>query len=244
MSKIFDTFCIEAADLNAARMRIEQMIPVRFILHESMYWGGDYYRASSSVFGEITIRKNFNSYTRELNEPEYPDCHFVISINDPLQPDVLQSRLTAQGLLFLRRVVVQEAASYVKDPTRYTTPIGFYREFRGGEPHQPSLRLAAQSCAMPRAADVIRYLNDGKVLVATGGVVSDVLDPKFGIIGPPHILTDGAYAWPAILSHYIEHHHVHLPEEFVSHMVTNNWTISPEMNLHGLKVNWSHRTET
>src|SRR4051794_31332417 len=123
MSKIFDTFCIEAADLHAARLRIEQLIPVQFILHESMYWGGDYYRASSCEFGEITIRTNFNSYTNELNEPGYPDCQFVISANEPLQPDVLKSRLTAQGLLFLRRVVVQDVASFVKDPKREMTPI-------------------------------------------------------------------------------------------------------------------------
>lgn len=115
-------------------------------------------------------------------------------------------------------------------------PVGFYRELRGGRPHEPSLRAAARPSASPDEVRIIQYLNAGEVMVATAGVVGDVLDPKFGIIGPPHILTDGTYAWPAIFAHYVEHHHVRPPEEFVSHMIANAWSVPPGIDVLSLKL--------
>ncbi len=119
---------------------------------------------------------------------------------------------------------------------KHLIPVGFYRELRGGKPHEPSLRDAVQTVATPDAANMLRYLNAGQLLIATAGVVSDVLDPKCGIIGAPHILTDGTYVWPAILAHYVERHHVRLPGEFVSHMVTNRWTVPSGIDVLSLRI--------
>jgi hypothetical protein len=106
MSKTFDTYCIEATDLESARERLEAVLSIRFALHESMFWGGDYYLIRSGTLGEITIRRNHNSYTRELNEPDYPDCQIIVSVSVPLDPDALAARLTEGGLRLLNRSII------------------------------------------------------------------------------------------------------------------------------------------
>ena len=125
----------------------------------------------------------------------------------------------------------------MNDIVKHLIPVGFYRELRGGKPHEPSLREAVQTIASPHKANMIRYLNAGELLIATGGVVNDVLDPTLGIIGPPHILTDGTYAWPAILPHYVERYDVRFPDDFVFHMISNNWTVPSGIDVHSLKIN-------
>jgi len=124
----------------------------------------------------------------------------------------------------------------MNDSMKYLIPVGFYRELRGGRPHEPSLRDAVQLSANSNEPDVIRYLNAGKVLIATSGIVSDVLDPKFGIIGAPHVLTDGTYAWPAIFAHYVQRHHVQPPGDFVSYMIANNWVVPPAVDVLLLRI--------
>jgi hypothetical protein len=106
MAKTFDTYCIDAADLDVARARLEAAIPVKFALHESMFWGGDYYLAKSPEIKSMTIRRNFNSFTKALNEERFPDCHMVVSVNEPSDPQALEAVLVAHGLRLLRRSVV------------------------------------------------------------------------------------------------------------------------------------------
>jgi hypothetical protein len=125
------------------------------------------------------------------------------------------------------------------DFVKHLIPVGFYRELRGGKPHEPSLREAVQAVASPDAARTIAYLNAGELLIATAGVVKDVLDERRGIIGAPDILTDGTYAWPAILAHYVEHHHVRVPEHFAGHMAAGGWVVPPGIEVRGLKLDRS-----
>lgn len=68
--------------------------------------GGDYYLANSDEFGELVIRRNHNSYTGELNEPDHPDWTIYMSVNEPPDPEALCRRLTAGGLRLLNRAVV------------------------------------------------------------------------------------------------------------------------------------------
>jgi hypothetical protein len=235
MIETFDTYCIETADLDTARARVEQALSLQFVLHESMYWGGDYYLATSEEFGKLAIRRNHNSYTKELNEPEHPECQIVISVSEAPQPDAMRARLATHGVRHVNRSILRDGKPVANDSVRYLIPVGFYREFRGGKPYERSLRDFVQTMTVPNEANIVQYLNAGKVLFATGGVVSDVLDPRLGIIGPPHILTDGIYAWPATLAHYVKHHHVHLPTEFTSHMIANNWAGPLEIDMNILE---------
>jgi hypothetical protein len=106
MNKVFDKYCIDASGLESARERVEAVLPIRLVLHESMFWGGDYYLFESDEFGEIAIRRNQNSYTGELNEPDYPDCQLVVSVSEPRNPDAVAARLAESGLRLLNRSVV------------------------------------------------------------------------------------------------------------------------------------------
>lgn len=124
----------------------------------------------------------------------------------------------------------------MNDSVKLLIPVGFYRELRGGKPHEPSLHEAVQAAASSDAARVVEYLSAGEVLIATAGVVKDVLDPAHGIIGAPHILTDGTYAWPAIFAHYVQHHHVRVPDDFADHMAARGWTVTPGIDVRALKL--------
>jgi len=106
MEETFDTYCIDAGDLEVARDRVESALPVTFVLHDSMYWGGDYYLAKSNDLGKITIRRNANSFTGALNEAAFPDCQMIISVSAPPDPQAIEAKLVAHGLRLLRRTVV------------------------------------------------------------------------------------------------------------------------------------------
>jgi hypothetical protein len=137
----------------------------------------------------------------------------------------------------VNRSILRDGKPVANSTVKYLIPVGFYRELRGGKSYEPSLRDFIQTTATPNESGIIGYLNAGRVLSATGGVVSDVLDPSLGIIGPPHIRTDGIYAWSAILAHYVKFHHVRLPNEFVSHMAASKWVAPSEIDMRILEFN-------
>jgi hypothetical protein len=45
------------------------------------------------------------------------------------------------------------------------------------------------------------------------------------IIGTLEILTDGTYAWPSDLAHYIERHHVQAPAPLLEHARANDFVM-------------------
>jgi hypothetical protein len=108
--------------------------------------------------------------------------------------------------------------------------VGFFRELRHGAPDGPQLRSLIADLPQPDEARIVDYLKSGVVLIATPAFVEDVLTPGQRI-GSPHILTDGVWAWPGDLAHYVENYHVRLPEEFLTDMRRNNWTVPGEDRL-------------
>ncbi len=67
---------------------------------------------------------------------------------------------------------------------------------------------------------VLTYLRSGKVTVAHRGYswcrfMCDASPEEMGC----QELTDGQWAWPWSLSHYVDRHNVKLPEEFVEHIL-------------------------
>jgi len=106
MPNTYDTYCIDAVDLEAARDCLERTLSIKLILHESMFWGGGYYRAACDAFEELTVRRNYNSFTNRLNERDFPDCAMVVTISCPVDPSALEARLVVAGLRLLHRAVV------------------------------------------------------------------------------------------------------------------------------------------
>lgn len=90
----------------------------------------------------------------------------------------------------------------------------------------PRPQLLVGALAEPMRTLVLSYLRQGKVLVrypesshcrfACGEVEMGRAD-----------LTDGTFAWPEGLAHYVEHHSVRLPERFLQHVEQRKGTVNP-----------------
>jgi hypothetical protein len=112
--------------------------------------------------------------------------------------------------------------------------VGFFHELRHALPGDPSLRDAVQPLAHADETRIVRYLREGKRFVAFDEVTRDLLDPHATPIGMSAVLTDGEYAWPSDLAHYVERYHVRVPDEFIAHMAENGWRVPAEISLRGL----------
>src|SRR5262245_55161223 len=71
---------------------------------------------------------------------------------------------------------------------------------------------------------VIRYLQSGKPIVISPGVVRDIFD-RSTIAGTATLLTDGTHVWPDSLAHYVERYNVDLPASFEEFMEANRWIV-------------------
>lgn len=100
---------------------------------------------------------------------------------------------------------------------------GFFRELRHGSHAGPSLRGQIQQAGPIEEGLIVRYLENGAVLAATGSLVDDMLDPRNRGIARLEIVTDGRWVWPRDLAYYVQNYHVRLPSGFVEHMRQNGW---------------------
>ena len=103
---------------------------------------------------------------------------------------------------------------------------GFFMELKHGRPEGGSLRASLQAEAGPDDARLVAYLRSGKRLMVAPGPVRDVLAAN-AIIGTLEVLTDGTFAWPSDLAHYIERHHARVPTELLEQARTNGFVVPP-----------------
>ncbi|ROO90715.1 hypothetical protein EDD29_8453 [Actinocorallia herbida] len=99
--------------------------------------------------------------------------------------------------------------------------LGFYDEFddRAGQPNG-SIRAAVQHAGRPDEADLVTYLDAGHVLIDVMEGGSDVLTGSAHrhSAGCSSLVTDGTWLWRLDFAHYVETHHVLLPEAFIEHV--------------------------
>lgn len=113
--------------------------------------------------------------------------------------------------------------------------FGFYDEM----PSEVARRLLAESCSeapQPNESRILAYLKDGVQFLAIPGTVSDLLSDTEVTIGPPHVFTDGTWAWSADVVYYIQKYHIAVPTDFVQFMQHNNWRCPEVTNMHELKL--------
>ena len=103
--------------------------------------------------------------------------------------------------------------------------VGFFRELAHGSKTGLSLSESIRDKSHQEEEKIIKYLNEGTLFIACPGVTKDVLNELRGIIGAPHIYTDGVWAWCGDLSYYVKEYHIELPEKFIENMRKNNWTV-------------------
>lgn len=94
--------------------------------------------------------------------------------------------------------------------------VGFFRELRS-LPKLPSLHSAISENRESDSTRLADYLDQGEVLVTSGQLVNDVIDPSVEDVGLSGLRTDGKFVWPGTLGHYVRRYGVTLPEMFWEH---------------------------
>ncbi|MGW3989876.1 hypothetical protein [Streptomyces sp. NPDC004830] len=103
--------------------------------------------------------------------------------------------------------------------------LGFYDELDdcSGRPNG-SIRDAVRPVGEPDEKDLVAYLDAGHVLldVMEGG--DDVITGKAHrhSLACSSLLTDGTWLWRQDFPHYVETHHVALPDAFIAHVRSLN----------------------
>ena len=115
--------------------------------------------------------------------------------------------------------------------------VGFFRELDHGDIGDPSLSGSRSDTPAPEEDQVAAYLEAGRLYMESSGTANDwFADDPDVIIGPPHILTDGTYAWPADLFYYVRNYHVRLPKHFILHIRRNNFQVPANVDVASLKL--------
>ena len=90
---------------------------------------------------------------------------------------------------------------------------------------QPSIRDAVSLAPLPDAEEVVSYLRGGHKLIAAMDLQDDVLDPSRQILNGSGVLTDGEWLWRQDFAHYVEQHHVEVPDEFLALIRRRGYTV-------------------
>lgn len=115
-------------------------------------------------------------------------------------------------------------------------PLGFFSDLNHGLATQPSLNSVIANAPSAEEAELVQYLRSGELFIASPGVTHDVLAEEKVVIGSPDILTDGVWAWPRDLAHYVEQYHARLPEKFLAHARKNGWRVPEDIDVLSLEL--------
>ncbi|MFI5676382.1 hypothetical protein [Streptomyces cellulosae] len=99
--------------------------------------------------------------------------------------------------------------------------LGFYDELenRSGQPNG-SIRDGVQPVGEPDERELVAYLDAGHVLIDVMEAGHDVLTGRVHRHSPgcSSLVTDGSWLWRQDFPHYVETHHVSLPDAFIEHV--------------------------
>jgi hypothetical protein len=113
-------------------------------------------------------------------------------------------------------------------------PVGFYTLDGRSVFGDVDLREAVSASPHQDEPRIIDYLNQGVCVAASGGYAHDYLDLTAAVGLQMNLLTDGVWEWPSYLVYYVRKYHLRLPNEFINHMISNNW-ILPEVSISSLE---------
>ncbi|MFF4573738.1 hypothetical protein [Streptomyces sp. NPDC001410] len=99
--------------------------------------------------------------------------------------------------------------------------LGFYDELDNlpGRPNG-SIRDAVRPFGEPDEADLVAYLDAGHILIDVMEAGHDVITGSAHrhSLGCSSLVTDGTWLWRQDFPHYVETHHLSLPEAFIEHV--------------------------
>lgn len=84
--------------------------------------------------------------------------------------------------------------------------------------------------------EILDYLESGVEYLMIGGLTVDYLGGEGRVIGPPHVYTDGLWAWSKDVIYYIKRYYIEVPEPFVAHMKRMNWKLPMEIKFEELEL--------
>lgn len=96
--------------------------------------------------------------------------------------------------------------------------LGFYREFYPGTGSSlPSIHDEVRPTGVAEESAIVEYLRAGNMIAAVMEGMADVIDGELfrGSSGCSSLLTDGVWLWRQDLAHYVERHHVPVPDDFL-----------------------------
>lgn len=95
--------------------------------------------------------------------------------------------------------------------------VGWFVEFPDSDPTSPSLRDSIGKMLPSLRPEVARYLHGGTLLATTGAREADYVSGRLDAV-PMELRSDGVWAWPGSLAHYVLAYGVEVPEAFLRHI--------------------------
>jgi hypothetical protein len=107
--------------------------------------------------------------------------------------------------------------------------VGFYREMDSSNPEtfHETLRENVNNPPNYSREMVKNYLDSGYPIFDVTETTVDVIAGSFRVPGGSSLLSDGIFVWRVDLSMYVERYGVTLPEDFVSFMSANDYSMPP-----------------
>lgn len=152
----------------------------------------------------------------------------------------LREVVTADNFAEARPLLPDDLAGSLKDSLAQRPPlkgVGYWQSAPIDPPVEDDrfpnpLVLVCSAWRTGERKRILAYLRTGRTYAQWRGV--SYCRFRCGIPSAEmgsRCLTDGEWVWPQGLHHYVEHHHVRLPDEFVADMRRNHWQV-PESSGH------------
>jgi hypothetical protein len=109
--------------------------------------------------------------------------------------------------------------------------VGYWRSWQDHRFPRPQW-LVQENWRRSEREGILRYLQEGRLYNAYGGYSfcrfhCGVPQSQMG----SYDQTDGCWIWPQGLAHYVEHHSIFLPDEFVEAMRVNDWKVPNDITI-------------
>lgn len=89
-----DLYSIKGNNLEGVRAAIEHALGVEFVLHESDYYGGDYYRTSNLGGEHLILLNNFDPFDKEWIEADFQEYKILLYVNETVRAHEIEELLT------------------------------------------------------------------------------------------------------------------------------------------------------
>ena len=101
--RIYDLYGFKGFTLDQARSIVEQAIGVRFVPHDSSFWG-EYYYCGRAAGESIEIHHNYDT-ENECIEEGFKEFAVLLYVDESERADALREALTSPSVpaVFLRR---------------------------------------------------------------------------------------------------------------------------------------------